>query len=277
MVRGMSELGTGYSPCLTQRAESIEVSASLAINIVEILISILMLAWLARTASTQKSTVLISVDTFALTDGHQCLSTMSCVRVTQMVHHSLPRQYVVWPGTALYALGTVECLCLKTGIDLAGSVARQDDEPKELHTDSIDTDAYDATPSCSTSDADKAAAPAEPPKYIKGRLKAKLAFWKLFCTSTWVLSWISDGYQIPTLGREGSSTSSCLNQQGALGNQEFVSKEIADLLARGSIMQTDSPPLVVSPLNVVEHNGKLRLILDLVYVNYFFLLLFLLF
>ena len=81
----------------------------------------------------------------------------------------------------------------------------------------------------------------------------------------------------PTLGREESTTSSCLNQQGALGNQEFVSKEIADLLARGSIMQTDRPPLVVSPLNVVEHNGKLRLILDLVYVNYFFLLLFLLF
>ena len=98
----MSEVGTGYSPCFTQQAESIEVSASLAVNIVEILISILMLAWLARTASTQKSTVLISVDTFALTDGHQCLSTMSCVCVTQTVHHSLPRLYFVWPGTALY-------------------------------------------------------------------------------------------------------------------------------------------------------------------------------
>jgi len=158
---------------------------------------------------------------------------------------------------------------LKTGIDFAGSLARQDDEPKELHTDSIDTDAYDATPSCSTSDADKAAATAEAPKYIKGRLKAKLAFWKLFCTSTWVLAWISDGYQIPWGERGPPPPHAFANQQGALGNQEFVSGEIADLLARGSIMQTNRPPLVVSPLTVVEHNGKLRLILDLVYVNYF--------
>ncbi|CAL5222083.1 g4390 [Coccomyxa viridis] len=43
----------------------------------------------------------------------------------------------------------------------------------------------------------------------------------------------------------------------------------AEPLARGSIIQTDRPPLVVNPLNVVEHNGKLRLILDLVYVNYY--------
>ncbi len=134
---------------------------------------------------------------------------------------------------------------------MAGSLARQDDVPKELHTDSIDRDAYDATPSCSTSDADKAAATAEPPKYIKGRLKAKLAFWKLFCTSTWVLSWISDGYQIPWGERGPPPPHAFANQQGALGNQEFVSKEIADLLARGSIMQTDGPPLVVSPLTFV--------------------------
>ena len=45
--------------------------------------------------------------------------------------------------------------------------------------------------------------------------------------------------------------------------------EISDLLARGSIIQTDRPPLVVNPLNVVEHNSKLRLVLGLVYVNHF--------
>ena len=27
--------------------------------------------------------------------------------------------------------------------------------------------------------------------------RVKLVFWKLFCKTTWVLSWISDGYQIP--------------------------------------------------------------------------------
>ena len=45
--------------------------------------------------------------------------------------------------------------------------------------------------------------------------------------------------------------------------------EISDLLARGSIIQTDRPLLVVNPLNVVEHNSKLRSILDLVYANHF--------
>ncbi|CAL5224726.1 g7458 [Coccomyxa viridis] len=135
--------------------------------------------------------------------------------------------------------------------------------------DCIDSDASEAGPSCAPADADTAAAAAEPPRYIKGRLKAKLAFWKLFCTSTWVLSWISDGYQIPWNEWGPPPSHAYANQQGALRHQEFVSKEVADLLARGSIIQTDRPPLVVNPLNVVEHNGKLRLILDLVYVNYY--------
>ncbi len=135
--------------------------------------------------------------------------------------------------------------------------------------DCIDSDASEAGPSCAPADADTAAAAAEPPRYIKGRLKAKLAFWKLFCTSTWVLSWISDGYQIPWNEWGPPPSHAYANQQGALRHQEFVSKEVADLLARGSIIQTDKPPLVVNPLNVVEHNGKLRLILDLVYVNYY--------
>ena len=59
------------------------------------------------------------------------------------------------------------------------------------------------------------------------------------------------------------------NQQGALRHRDFVTGENADLLARGFIIQTDRPPPVVIPLNVVEHNSKLRLILDLVYVNRF--------
>ena len=65
----------------------------------------------------------------------------------------------------------------------------------ELHTDSLNEDACDAAPSAAG--ADTAAAAAKPPKYIKCRLKAKLAFWKLFCTIAWVLSWITDEYQIP--------------------------------------------------------------------------------
>ena len=138
-----------------------------------------------------------------------------------------------------------------------------------MHTDCVDSDAYDAAPSCPAASTETAAAAAEAPKYIKGRLKAKLAFWRLFCTSSWVLSWISDGYQIPWGERGLPPPHAFANEQGALKLPDFVSGEIADLLARGSIIQTDQPPLVINPLNVVEHNGKLRLILDLVYVNYF--------
>ena len=140
---------------------------------------------------------------------------------------------------------------------------------EELHTDCVDSDACDAPPSCPAAGTDTAAAAAEPPKYIKGRLKAKLAFWRLFCTSSWVLSWISDGYQIPWGERGLPPPHAFANEQGALKLPDFVSGEIADLLARGSVIQTERPPLVINPLNVVEHNGKLRLILDLVYVNYF--------
>ena len=138
-----------------------------------------------------------------------------------------------------------------------------------MHTDCVDSDACDAARSCPAASTDTAAAAAEPPKYIKGRLKAKLAFWRLFCTSSWVLSWISDGYQIPWGERGLPPPHAFANEQGALKLPDFVSGEIADLLARGSIIQTDQPPLVINPLNVVEHNGKLRLILDLVYVNHF--------
>ena len=47
-----------------------------------------------------------------------------------------------------------------------------------MRTDSVDEDASDAAPTCSTAGADTAAAAAEPPKYIKGHLKAKLALVK---------------------------------------------------------------------------------------------------
>ena len=149
---------------------------------------------------------------------------------------------------------------------MTGTLSEQYDVRDELRSDSV---SEDAAPCCSSMGTDTAAAAVEPPKYIKGRLKAKLAFWRLFCTSTWVLSWISDGYQIPWGERGLPPPHAFANQPGALKLPDFVSGEIADLLARGSIIQTERPPLVINPLNVVEHNGKLRLILDLVYVNYF--------
>lgn len=54
-----------------------------------------------------------------------------------------------------------------------------------------------------------------------------------------------------------------------LRHHDFVTREIADLLAGGSIIRTERSHSVVNPLNVVEHTGKVRLIPDLVYINYF--------
>ncbi|BDA42539.1 probable Gag-Pol polyprotein at N-terminal half [Coccomyxa sp. Obi] len=141
----------------------------------------------------------------------------------------------------------------------------------EVRTDDIEDDSWDVDSACSATSAKPADSPAikPAPKYVKGRLKAKLAFWQLFCKSAVVLSWISSGYEIPWALGVTPPPLSFPNAAGALQREAFVSAEIADLLARGSIMQTHLPPAVISPLNVVERRGKLRLILDLVYVNRF--------
>jgi hypothetical protein len=79
----------------------------------------------------------------------------------------------------------------------------------ELQTDSIDGDACDAADSAAG--AETAAAAAEPPKYIKGRLKDKLALLEpLLHISMGALmdhKWVTD-----SLERDGSATSSCLCQ-----------------------------------------------------------------
>ncbi|BDA42530.1 hypothetical protein COCOBI_03-4200 [Coccomyxa sp. Obi] len=141
----------------------------------------------------------------------------------------------------------------------------------EVRTDDDEDDSWDVDSACSATSAKPADSPATKPapKYVKGRLKAKLAFWQLFCKSAVVLSWISSGYEIPWALGVTSPPLSFPNAAGALQREAFVSAEIADLLARGSIKRTHLPPAVISPLNVVERRGKLRLILDLVYVNRF--------
>ena len=75
-----------------------------------------------------------------------------------------------------------------------------------------------------------------PPTYIEGRLKASLL--EAVYTSTF----FPGGSWVPHL------LMPYCNQPGAMKHQDFVSKEVADLLARSSIMQTDRPPPVVKPL-----------------------------
>ena len=134
----------------------------------------------------------------------------------------------------------------------------------ELHPDSIGEDACDAAPSAAG--ADTTAAAAGPPKYIKGRLKPS-------GNSPAHQHGCSHGSQMGTRFLGERWVCHLLiplpNQHGALRHHDFVIREIANLLARGSIVQTDRPSLVVKLLNVVERNSKLRLILDQVYVNHF--------
>ena len=57
------------------------------------------------------------------------------------------------------------------------------------------------------------------------------------------------------------------NNASALSRKDFVESEIFTLLKDGRIVEKTTPPLVVNPLTVADNGTKLRLILDLRYVN----------
>ena len=60
------------------------------------------------------------------------------------------------------------------------------------------------------------------------------------------------------------------NHRSALEHQEFVSTAIQDLVDSNCVSRSEECPTVCSPLSVVEKSGgKLRLVLDLRYVNQF--------
>lgn len=103
---------------------------------------------------------------------------------------------------------------------------------------------------------------------VKGKLKRSIRFWQTFCQSTVVLSWILNGYSIDWAGQPPAPYEK-KNHAGAYLHANFVSEQIADLLSKGLVQEVFSKPTVVSPLNVIERRDKLRLILDLQYVNRF--------
>lgn len=111
---------------------------------------------------------------------------------------------------------------------------------------------------------------AENSKYpsVKGRLRARVNFWKVIGASQFVIDIISRGYIIPFLTtppRMGFQ-----NNRSAFENSEFVDGAIRDLIIAGAIVQCKSPPTVVNPLSVATQScGKKRLILDLRYPNSF--------
>ena len=102
---------------------------------------------------------------------------------------------------------------------------------------------------------------------IVGSLKRKVTFWEEMGASNWILKVITCGYELPFAGSlpEPKIFS---NHRSARNHQSFVSDAIKDLVSRGCVRKVKRGEVrVCSPLGVVDNGKKLRLILDLRYVN----------
>lgn len=102
---------------------------------------------------------------------------------------------------------------------------------------------------------------------VKGRLRENIAFWHNIGASNWLLRVIREGYCLPFV--ELPKGKFFQNHKSALCNAEFVSAEISKLLKSGALVEVSPTDLLVcSPLGVAANSsGKLRLIVDLRYVN----------
>lgn len=102
---------------------------------------------------------------------------------------------------------------------------------------------------------------------VKGRLRGNIAFWQNISASNWLLRVIREGYCLPFV--ELPEVKFFQNHKSALCNAEFVYAEISKLLRSGALVEVSPTDLhVCSPLGVAMNNsGKLRLIVDLRYVN----------
>lgn len=100
------------------------------------------------------------------------------------------------------------------------------------------------------------------------RLCSRLSWWRTWCSCTFVLSVIRGGYRLPWKASPPGRFHQ-KNYKGAHIYSDFVSGAVAELVASGAAVRWagSSPPLCVSPLNVAEQPTKLRLILDLRFVN----------
>ena len=104
---------------------------------------------------------------------------------------------------------------------------------------------------------------------VQGRLGEHSDFWltKLEA-SDFVMGIVQHGYRIPFLARPPPVFR--FNHQSALQNGQFVSSEIDNLVEKRCICSCNEPPLVCSPLSVVQNDkGKQRLVVDLHCVNQF--------
>ena len=102
---------------------------------------------------------------------------------------------------------------------------------------------------------------------VKGKLSQSVEFWRdTLKANNYVLSVISNGYVLPF--KEEPPHKVFRNHNVCSKYSKFIDESVQELLVNDCVQQTLEVPHVCSPLSVVcSSTGKLRLVLDLRYVN----------
>ena len=101
---------------------------------------------------------------------------------------------------------------------------------------------------------------------VVGSLARCKPFWETMGASEFVLRIICEGYLLPFVQLPRPKT--VKNHSSAQCQFDFVTDSIRDLMERGCIKEVKSEEaMICNPLGVVNNGKKLRLILDLRYVN----------
>ena len=104
---------------------------------------------------------------------------------------------------------------------------------------------------------------------IKGGLKRHFLYWKNHLRANkFVLDVIKFGYILPFKAVPPTHFAR-RNNLSSLRNKKFVLESIKDLLKNNFIKEVFEPPHCVNPLTVADNGEKLRLVLDLGFVNDF--------
>ena len=101
---------------------------------------------------------------------------------------------------------------------------------------------------------------------VKGRLAERLAFWQHMGESDFILEAIGKGYALPFVNEPEPAVFE--NNQSAKNHPDFVTFEILRLLDQGCVKEVSQGEAhTINPLSVADNSKKLRLILDLRYIN----------
>jgi len=104
----------------------------------------------------------------------------------------------------------------------------------------------------------------DPEEVTVGSLSEHIQFWEEIGASKFVLDIITHGYVLPF--KLLPSPKKFKNHKSALCHEKFIEESVLSMLERGCVREAVNP-VVCSPLGVVDNGKKLRLILDLRYVN----------